>query len=473
MKPESKLKLFYFFGISFVFINLALIIMGHYWFVALPLAFALLMVLLFSADKLLLFIALITPLSFDLEVASLGFSVGTPNEPLLLAAMLMFFLRFGLKPDFDIRVLKHPITIIVVLHLIWMLVTSFTSEMPIVSFKYFASQLWFVVPMYFFGVYLFKDSRNIKLFFLLFSITLGLVVLRTFILHAGLGFARKEVADAVTPFFNDHTQYAATLALVAPVVLTLVMASSLKAKSQLLALVVPGFFFIGVLFSYSRAAWMSIIMGVLAYLVLAFRVKSKYLVVGMVLIGAVLVTNKDKLFEKLETHTQESSQDMFEHFISAANVSTDASNVERLNRWVSAFRMFRERPLMGWGPGTYQFVYSPFQLSKYANVVTTNFGDVGNAHSEYIGPLSESGLPAMVLMLLLVFLALRTGIRVYGKTSTREFKLIALGITFGLVTYFSHGVLNNFLNTDKVAVPFWAMMAILVTLDLKLKDQPN
>ena len=36
----------------------------------------------------------------------------------------------------------------------------------------------------------------------------------------------------------------------------------------------------------------------------------------------------------------------------------------------------------------------------------------------------------------------------------------------GLVTYFSHGVLNNFLDTDKLSVPFWGFVAVIVSLDV-------
>jgi hypothetical protein len=36
----------------------------------------------------------------------------------------------------------------------------------------------------------------------------------------------------------------------------------------------------------------------------------------------------------------------------------------------------------------------------------------------------------------------------------------------GLLTYFLHGLLNNFLDTDKASVPVWAFIAMLVALKL-------
>jgi hypothetical protein len=38
---------------------------------------------------------------------------------------------------------------------------------------------------------------------------------------------------------------------------------------------------------------------------------------------------------------------------------------------------------------------------------------------------------------------------------------------FGLVTYFIHGVLNNFLDLDKASVPFWGFIAMIVVLDIR------
>jgi putative inorganic carbon (HCO3(-)) transporter len=35
------------------------------------------------------------------------------------------------------------------------------------------------------------------------------------------------------------------------------------------------------------------------------------------------------------------------------------------------------------------------------------------------------------------------------------------------MTYFIHGVLNNYLDTDKASAPFWGFIALLVVLDIE------
>jgi len=175
---------------------------------------------------------------------------------------------------------------------------------------------------------------------------------------------------------------------------------------------------------------------------------------------------KWEILDALEKNKQDSSANFIEHVQSISNISSDASNLERINRWQSAIRMYHEKPLWGWGPGTYQFLYAPFQRTKEKTIISTNFGDMGNAHSEYIGPLAESGLPGMLIMISLVVSFFLTGLRVYRKSESPEVRLLSLITLLALMTYFIHGILNNFLDTDKASIPIWAMIAMLVSLDL-------
>jgi O-antigen ligase len=124
--------------------------------------------------------------------------------------------------------------------------------------------------------------------------------------------------------------------------------------------------------------------------------------------------------------------------------------------------MFRERPFLGWGPGTYMFKYAPFQLSSEKTIISTDFGDLGNAHSEYIGPLAESGVLGSLSFILIGILSLVTGFRVYQKITEKPLKHIVLGLILGMITYLIHGSLNNFLDTDKASALFWGFTAVFV-----------
>lgn len=464
----SRIQLVMFYGASALFIALNLFFMQRefFWLSAVPLVLLMALLFFFSLDKLILLVVLLTPLSFKYTNEEIGFTIDLPVEPILVAVMALFFFRLLYEQRYNLSVLKHPISIIIIFHLVWMLVTSITSEMPLVSFKFFFSQLWFVVTFFFFGIFLYKDVANYHRFFWLYGVSLFVVVLFATYNHAGFGFERKMGYAVVRPFFNDHTHYAATIAMVAPFFIVSVFNASLSPVKRLVAWLFFLVFSMGILFSYSRASWLSLVVASMGFVILVLRLKLRMLVAVMVLLVAGLFVFQNEIVMRLQRNTQESSGDFSEHARSFSNISSDASNLERINRWRAAFRMFEERPVLGWGPGTYQFVYAPFQRSEDYTIITTHFGDLGNAHSEYFGPLSESGMPGMVSFVLLAMAVLATGVRLYKKAPTKEMRLIALGITLGLITYLSHGVLNNFLDTAEASVVFWSMLAMLVAMDV-------
>jgi O-antigen ligase len=154
-----------------------------------------------------------------------------------------------------------------------------------------------------------------------------------------------------------------------------------------------------------------------------------------------------------------------ERIESSANITTDISNLERLNRWYSGLKMAKEKPLTGFGPGTYQFKYIPYQNPKLMNRLTVkshwhipeNSG--GTAHSEYILALSEMGIFGLVSLLLLFGRWFWIALEKASTHPQRKNILIAFAV---LSTYLFHGAFNNFLNTDKLAFLFWGFAAWMV-----------
>ena len=122
---------------------------------------------------------------------------------------------------------------------------------------------------------------------------------------------------------------------------------------------------------------------------------------------------------------------------------------------------------MGWGPGTYMFQYAPFQAAADRTIISTNFGTNGNAHSEFLGPLAEQGVPGMLLVAWLIATVCWTAIRLWSRLPAGLHRQLVGAAFFGLVTYFVRGVLNNFLDLDKASVPFWGFTAMIVVLDLR------
>jgi O-antigen ligase len=289
--------------------------------------------------------------------------------------------------------------------------------------------------------------------------------------HLSYGLFNKNAAHFVMePFFRDHTSYGAVLALLFFATGGLFLN---KKRNVLFTILLGGSWLmltIGLILSYTRAAWISVIIAFCVLILIHFRIKVKYLIIPALLIVAYLFGQRTEIIHKMEKNRQASSAAFSEHIKSISNITTDDSNLERLNRWNAAFRMSEEKPLFGWGPGTYMFKYAPYQRSYDKTAISTDFGDLGNAHSEYIGPLVETGIPGVLSFLLLCITGLITGMRVYRQMEDRKLKRTILFLYLGFITYLIHGMLNNFLDTDKASALFWGILAVFVSLDLSLKE---
>lgn len=457
----------------FLIVNFYLVLEKDiYWFFLLPLVLIVLYYYLIALDKIILFITFLTPLAVNISDMEMGLGLSLPTEPLMFGVLLVFVANLIFENKYDKQIARHPISYVIYLSLLWMLFTALTSEMPVVSIKYLLSRLWFVIPFYFIAVLVFKDASYIKKFIWLYLIALTAVIVYTLIQHSKYGFDEDAGHWVMSPFYNDHTAYGAAIAMYFPAAVGFFVYPGLRTRTRVLTSIILVIMIVGVIFSYGRAAWLSIVAAFGVYLLIVFRIKFYWVAITAIVFFGLFFAFQQQIIDRLERNKQDSSANFVEHIQSMSNISSDASNLERINRWQAAIRLYEERPIVGWGPGTYQFVYAPFQRSKEKTIISTNLGDMGNAHSEYLGPLSEMGLPGMLIVFLLLIYVMYTGVKVYNH-SRGEYRYLAMIAILGLVTYYAHGVLNNFLDTDKLSVPFWGFIAIIVSLDLYHTQYPE
>jgi O-antigen ligase len=230
---------------------------------------------------------------------------------------------------------------------------------------------------------------------------------------------------------------------------------------------------IALYFSYTRAAWLSIIAALFVWLLIHFKIKFSLILGVVATIGVFVFFSWTSIEQSMSKNKSEhTTEDFGKRLESAANVTTDASNLERINRWSCAIAMFQERPIVGFGPGTYAFEYARFQKPENLTIISTNFGDGGNAHSEYLGPLAEMGFMGLIVVLILISAIFYKGITLYNRwpSEKREMKVLILAMILALVTYFVHGILNNYLDTDKAAIPIWGICACFIALEFKLNE---
>jgi putative inorganic carbon (HCO3(-)) transporter len=397
-------------------------------------------------------LAALSPLSFGLVIFQSA-KIVVPIEYLIIVIAPVVLLRYYRQSFALLKKYPWP-----ALWILSFLPALFYSEMLAVSVKYIILNSLYVLVFYY-GLLDWRDNGG-KYSNLIIAFGLGLVVVLIygFINYAAYDYNPITVSGLYKPFFYSHTYLGACLAFLA----AFTWGKIKVAPWYLLAAI---FFSLATLFTSSRAALWSLVVMAAFVLLLRLGPKARWIIPLLLISGGLGFGGLQKI-EEVFTYNQYHSHDpnatLVENSMSVTNVQTDVSNIERLNRWVSALKMFVERPHTGFGPGTYQFTYIPFQEKELENRLTVKNPDYppegsgGTAHSELLLQLSENGWPSLLLFLVIVGRWFYFGF--WPEVEKRE---ILIPLFLGLITYFFHMNFNNFLNQPAGAFLFWSFGAIL------------
>ena len=415
-----------------------------------------------------------TPLAVGLKELGLtqDLDLSIPTEPLMIALLGAHLVNKGVNIlPFGFN--QHKLIVFIALQFVWMLLTVLSSTLWIVSIKQWVSRIWFFNASFVLASWVFQNPSHIFRTIHLYTFGLILVIVYTLITHAQYHFNDKAADWVVSPFYNDHTAYGAVLAMFIPFFLIFSFQKKSNVYRRWVYACIALLLICALVLSYARAGWLSLAIAAVVFIVLKIRISFSWILRMGLAALVIFLLFQTELYLILSKNSTDAKGGLANNIESVSNISTDASNRERINRWNCALRMWWEKPFLGWGPGTYMFKYAPFQRSDQLTIISTNFGDNGNAHSEYLGPLAEQGWPGLFFMLIVFYLILQMGFRVYYNSINQEHQFLVLSIFLGVVTYMVHGFFNNFLDTDKLSFPFWTFVAILMYYDCSSKGIIN
>jgi len=420
---------------------------------------------------LLYLLAFAIPISTSVQVFS-GSSLSMPSELISFLFCIYFFLKLLTGKRLPKQFLRHPITILLMLDLLWLFISSAASELPLVSFKRFIIRGSYAITFYYFFYELFsQDPKNFKRVVYVHLTAMLLVVGYTVYRHLPIGFVMMGSQLLSKPFYFDHTIYGAALSFFIP----FLFHQSFENRNSEWKWLARVFFFIflpAVFLSYSRAAWLSLIIAMSLYFILKKRRGKKLMYAGLLFVGVFILLNGTKINSFLKNTRQIShTNDVAMHLKSVSNIETDASNRERINRWKCALRMSADKPVFGFGPGTYQFFYGAYQVRQDLTRISTFTGNKGHAHSEYLNYLSETGWPGLFIFLSSIVSSFVCALRLRKKANPESRLVIA--ILACLLTYFIHAFFNGFLEFDKIAFLVLICLAMLTSLDVNKKPQTH
>jgi O-antigen ligase len=400
-------------------------------------------------------------------------SLGTdlPSEPLMWImfgiSLLLFASKWQSKDNG--RVFGHPITLVLMCHLAWILVTTILSQNTMLSTKIFVAKLWYIVPFYFLSIHILKSKKEYDTIFKLAAYMLSFSILIVMYKHYLDGFTFDKINHAVAPLFRNHVTYACIIVIMLPYVYTLFSFEE-KASIKAIYICMILLYSAAIYLSYTRAAILCMVLMYPVYFIVKKRLMLHAILVSciaaVVCIAALLYNNNylryAPEFEKTITHTE------FDDLITATYNMEDISTMERVYRWVAGVEMVKAKPLFGFGPGTFYTYYSGYTVSSFQTYVSDN-PEHSTVHNYYLLTFIEQGFVGFVIFISLCIVVLLYGEKVYHLQIDKASRSIVMAAIISFITILLLNTINDMIETDKVGPFFFLSMAIIVGAHRKLQ----
>ena len=208
--------------------------------------------------------------------------------------------------------------------------------------------------------------------------------------------------------FRQPNPFAGYLGVTLPVAVSLLLWSfidAVHAQNRLLAVgrtallaAITALITAGLLASWSRGAWMGMLLAVALVVTLSHRMGALAMLMtaGATLVAALLGSLSPTLVPAAirarlaDIPAYFGGDDILRQPVTDANFAV----LERLAHWVAALRMWANSPWLGVGPGNYNSAYTTVALPQWPH-------PLGHAHNIYLNVLAESGVLGIVAFAIL------------------------------------------------------------------------
>jgi O-antigen ligase len=246
------------------------------------------------------------------------------------------------------------------------------------------------------------------------------------------------------PYVN-HNHYAGLMELLVPIPL-IVALSNLVERNDRIAAGVAAAVMTGTIFlSGSRGGMMAIFVEFAVLAIVLLRQKRGMRIALSVGTFAIILLSLLSWLGGKELTTRVTSI--------STEARTEISGGMRLNIDRDSIHMFRSKPVLGWGLGTFPVVYPEFR-SFYTNFF------VNQAHNDYLQLLTEMGLLGFATMLWFLIVLYRSAIRKIGDWTSDVSSAVTLACTLGFTGILVHSLLDFNLQIPANAALFYVFCTI-------------
>ncbi len=246
------------------------------------------------------------------------------------------------------------------------------------------------------------------------------------------------------PYVN-HNHYAGLMEMLVPVPLVFAFSRYARGRERWAAASAAAFMGATIFLSGSRGGMVAFALQVAIFLWFLFRERTggraaflmaAFLVVSLASIAWI---GGSEVTARLST-------------ISASKHSELANDIRlKINR--DALHMFAQRPILGWGLGTFETVYPQFR-SFYTDLL------VDKAHNDYLQLLVETGLLGFAIMIWFLVSALRPALPKIRNWPSNVNGAVALAALIGISGILVHSLVDFNLQIPANALLFYVLCAV-------------
>jgi len=246
------------------------------------------------------------------------------------------------------------------------------------------------------------------------------------------------------PYVN-HNHYAGLMELLVPVPLVIALSRLAHEKTRIVAGMVAAVMVGTIFLCGSRGGMLAVFVELALFAAVLLRQKrTARIVLSAVAFAAVLVSLLVWLGGKQLTSR-----------VSSISTETrgEISGGMRLSIDRDGIRMFRQRPILGWGLGTFPVVYPQFR-SFYTNFF------VNEAHDDYVQLLAEMGTLGFAVMLWFLVTLFRRARQKIGKWPTEVGGAATLASILGVTGILVHSFVDFNLQIPANAALFYVLCTV-------------
>ena len=389
----------------------------------------------------------------------------------------------------DIRSRKEKIRLGTIGHLLlayctYMTITCFFSTHPFQSGAV-AAMWWFFLLVYIVVVNLLTDEDRTDAFLMCITAVAGVIGLiaciqyrLNFFIDSNFGSVWSWLDELVFPLvpfnlsvseyliraysvFPNPNMLAQYLVMMAPFVACFNFIAR-RNKLRLFSRICLFLTFAGILFSFSRGAYIALL--VLAIALIVVNIRHRFAAVTLYVFSALLFLPEEVLTRLISVQTGISeSSEIAETVIGSVdttiiqesaseiitNTGTDFAINQRWEIWFESIKRILERPFFGYGVGT-----------EPTSAMMLRIGiNAPHAHNIVLQLLLEGGIFALILMCLIGFRTLKNGFNLVRKGYNASF-WIGFAVLFFAIGFILHGMVDYPLTTPRLICCFMTALAL-------------